>query len=489
MNPQRIATLMLLSVGLLSAALVRAQAPAPAPAPATTSVTQPTAAAAPAPATAPTNARTAAPATAPAPTSQGAVLNPRSRPGTTNPTRSPAERLEHLARIAIEKDAKDHAAHTALAMALARRARETSDTDYYGQAENALQRSLELKPDNFEALRARTWIRLGRHDFPEARKAAEALLKRVPDDLMAYALLTDAHIELGNYQEAETAAQHMMDLRPGTVPGLTRGAYLRELFGDVEGAIELMRDAFARLPFSEPEERAWILTHVAHLELGRGGVEAAERLVDEALALFPNYHYALSQMAKVRAAQGKHEQAADLLDRHVKAAPHPENFFYYAEALRRAGREAEAKAAFAEFEAKARAEMDTRDNANRELIFYYADHASNAPEAVRIARQEMGWRQDLQTRAAYAWALHKNGDNAEARKQIEAALAVGVKDAVLLYRAGVIRAASGDAQAAAGLFGQSLQLNPTSEVAAATRAAAARMPSTLPATSPAPSKG
>ena len=31
----------------------------------------------------------------------------------------------------------------------------------------------------------------------------------------------------------------MLDLRPGNLPGLTRAAYLRELFGDLDGSVEL----------------------------------------------------------------------------------------------------------------------------------------------------------------------------------------------------------------------------------------------------------
>ena len=33
---------------------------------------------------------------------------------------------------------------------------------------------------------------------------------------MVYGLLTDAHVELGNYAEAEKACQWMLDLRPET---------------------------------------------------------------------------------------------------------------------------------------------------------------------------------------------------------------------------------------------------------------------------------
>ena len=44
----------------------------------------------------------------------------------------------------------------------------------------------------------------------------------------------------------------MLDLRPGNVPAVTRAAYLREMFGDVEGALELMAQALD----ATPRERA-----------------------------------------------------------------------------------------------------------------------------------------------------------------------------------------------------------------------------------------
>lgn len=36
----------------------------------------------------------------------------------------------------------------------------------------------------------------------------------------------------------------MLDLRPGNVPALTRGAYLRELYGYTEAAIEFLQRAY-----------------------------------------------------------------------------------------------------------------------------------------------------------------------------------------------------------------------------------------------------
>src|SRR5262249_53540635 len=151
------------------------------------------------------------------------------------------------------------------------------------------------------------------------------------------------------YDDAEKAAQWMLDIRPGNIPGLTRAAYLRELFGDLEGARELMQMALDQTAPGETEDRAWMLAQLGHLHLFEGDVTKAERVLQEALRLFPGYHYALGNLARVRTAQGRNEDAVALLRERQAAADHPENLYELAEALERAGRKTEARAAFAAF--------------------------------------------------------------------------------------------------------------------------------------------
>jgi tetratricopeptide (TPR) repeat protein len=367
---------------------------------------------------------------------------------------SPAERKIALAKHRIARDAKDVQAHNDLALALTQRARETADPVYYQQAEAAVQASLAIAPDNFEALKVRIWALLGQHRFAAALELATALNARVPDDLMVYGMLTDANIELGKYDAAEKSAQWMLDLRPGNIPALTRAAYLRELFGDIEGAIELMRSAVNRMPFQETEDRAWVLTQIGHLELIRGQLPTAEQALNDALALFPNYHYALGTLADVRTAQKRYREAATLQQQRYTLAPHPENLYELAEAQARAGMTREASASYKAFEAGARAEMASEDNANRELIAYYAGPGKKAAEALRLAEREIARRGDVYTREALAWALFKNGRRADARREIETVLAVGVQHPRVLERASAILGrpvrAGGSAAAAGG---------------------------------------
>lgn len=360
---------------------------------------------------------------------------------------SPAEQKIALAERAIKKNHDQPQPYVDLAMALARRARETSDATYYTRADEVLKKSFELAPDNFPGQKVHVWILLGKHEFARALQEAKEINRRMPDDVQVYGFLTDASIELGNYQEAEKAAQWMLDIRPGNLAGLTRGAYLRELFGDLDGAADFMRQAYEETPLTEAEDRAWTLSQLAHLQLAAGNLDTAEKILQAALQLYPGYHYALENLAKVRIAQHKYEEAVNLLRQRNQNSPQPESVYALAEALERAGRPAEAEAAFAEFEQKARRQMEIADNANRELIFYYADHAHNPPEALRIARLEVGRRHDIFTLDAYAWALYVNGECAEARGVMDKALAVGLRDASFSSHARAIASKLNDGSA------------------------------------------
>ena len=372
---------------------------------------------------------------------------------------SPAEQSITAAKKEIEKKPTQFSGYNQLAIALSRRARETSDVSYYMQAEDALKKSQDLAPNNLEGAKIHVWLLLGRHEFPAALEAATALNKKIPDDVLVYGFMTDANAELGNYEAAERAAQWMLNLRPGNLPGMTRAAYLRELFGDVDGAYDLMDAAYQATVPTEVEDRAWILAQMGHLRFVAGRTDDAENILRQALALFPGYHYALGNLAKVRIAQKRYPEAVTLLQQRYDAAPHAENLYDLAEALELAGRDADAKKAFAEFEVKSLAESARKDNSSRELVFYYADHAHCPAKALEIALQEFAWRHDAYTLDAYAWALHVNGRDAEARKEIETALAVGIRDARIFAHAGEIALMLADRAAAERYLQQSVSLH------------------------------
>ena len=382
---------------------------------------------------------------------------------------TPAQQGIAWAEAAIKENPDRGQTYNDLALAYIRRVRETSDANYYDQAQTALQKSLQITPDNFEARKAEVVILLGRKEFAGALERATALNKKTPDDVLVYGLVADADIELGNYKKGERAAQWMLDMRPGNVPGLLRGARLRRLFGDAEGAMDFYNQAYQQTPPTQTEDLAWILTQMADLQDSIGNVDGAERLLRSALDRFPDYYLAIESLARLKIAERKAAEAVHLLRQRNEKFPTLGSEYALARALESAGQQAAADAAFAAFERAARQRIEEPENADVALVHYYLGRGKNPGEALRIARIEVARRHDVVSLDTYAWALSVNGHYREAQSEIGKALAVGVQDAALFYHAGAIAAQMNDETSAASYLNKSLQLNPSSEIAAAAR--------------------
>lgn len=386
-------------------------------------------------------------------------------------TATPAQQKVSWAEAAIKAHPDKSQPYNDLAVAYVQRVRETADPSYYLQAEATLQKSFQITPDNLEGQKARLMISLGRREFAQALSLAKTLNKKTPDDVVLYGFIADAAIGLGDYREAEEAAQWMLDMRPGNVPGLLRGARLRRLYGDAHGAKDFFSQAYQQMAPTQTEELAWTLTQMADLQLSTGDVDGAEQLLRSALQQFPNYYASLEELAKVQTARQHYSEAVELLRQRNQNFPTIASRFALAQALDRAGQTPEADGAYCDFVTTARPLIDASDNANEHLIFYYLGRGQNPSEALRIAGLEIARRHDVNTLDAYAWALCSNAQYEQAQKQIAAALAVGSREAQVFFHAGVIAAKLHDTVSAALYLRQSVELNPSSDSAAAAREA------------------
>jgi tetratricopeptide (TPR) repeat protein len=384
---------------------------------------------------------------------------------------TPAQQKISWAEAAIKAHPDRSQPYNDLAFAYAQRVRETADPAYYVQAETALQKSFQITPDNLEGQKARLMILLGRGEFAQALGLAKVLNRKTPDDVLLYGFIADAAIALGDYSDAEEAAQWMLDMRPGNVPGLLRGAALRRLYGDARGAADFFSQAYQQMAPTQTEELAWTLTEMADLQLSTGDIDGADKLIHSAMQRFPGYYAALEVSAQVQTARQNYSEAADLLRQRNLQSPTAASQYALAEALERAGQATEAASAFANFVAMARPLINNNDNANQELISYYLGRGHHAAEALRIAELEITKRHDVNTLDGYAWALCGNGRYDEAQKQIAVALAVGVREARMFYHAGIIAEKLHDDALASRYLKQSVELNPSSESAESAREA------------------
>lgn len=362
------------------------------------------------------------------------------------------------AREMVASNPQDAGSYTALAYALCHRAEETLDPGLYAEADTALSKALQISPNNFEAGKAQVCVALGRHEYGRAREQAMVLNKRIPDDIMVYGLLVDANSALGNYPEAENACQWMLNLRPGNTPAFLHAADLRDVFGEQAGALQLLKLVLDASSPVDVSGRTAVLTRMAQIYLETGDLSKSESTAGAALSLQPSDPRALLVMAQLRRLQGQPAEAVKLIRASYNAVPRPQTLYLMAEAMDEAGMKKEAAATFAEFEQQSAKQSGSPDNANLELTFFYTDHANDPAKALSIAEMEVSQRHDVHTLDAYAWALYKNGRYADAKKQMDIALKVGVREAPIFYHAGEIELRLGNTTGARQFFNQASEM-------------------------------
>jgi tetratricopeptide (TPR) repeat protein len=353
-----------------------------------------------------------------------------------------------------------------------RSARETGDPTWYGHARASVDRALEHDPADFDALRTKAWVLLGQHEFREARALAEEALAREPNDWPSWANLTDALVELGEYDGAVDAADRLASLRPG-VPAYTRVAGLQALLGDRAAAIATLEVAVTAAEHAEPETLAWTLVHLGHEHLALGDFPAAGAAYERALTAFPGYHLALVGLARARAAQGRTAEAIELASRAADRVPAPAIYGLLGDLQAAAGNATEAETQFELVRVMERLAAAQGTSYGREVALFLADHDRDLADALRLARADAARRGDVYGDDVLAWALYKNGRAAEAKRASTRALRLGTQDAVFHYHAGMIAQVLGHPRAAARHLGRALALDPAFDVRQAPMARAA----------------
>jgi tetratricopeptide (TPR) repeat protein len=213
---------------------------------------------------------------------------------------TPAQQRIRLAKRQVEASALKSNALNDLAIAYLRRAREARDASYLQEAEKTLNQALVLTPGDFQLQKTQVELMLARHQYADAKKKATLLNKHTPDDVMTYGYIAEADIALGDLDGADSAAQWMLNMRPNNIPGLLLGAKLRKLYGDPDGALDLLKMAYSESSPAEVEELAWIVNQMASIEIDGGKNEAAGALLAQAQQLFPDYPDTLDNLNRIK---------------------------------------------------------------------------------------------------------------------------------------------------------------------------------------------
>jgi tetratricopeptide (TPR) repeat protein len=356
-----------------------------------------------------------------------------------------------------------------LAALYIRRARETGDFSLNTNAQTAVNRALEIAPENYDAQRLKASLLLTFHQFGEALNYGKELEKTHKQDAFIYGVLTDANVELGNYKEAAEMVQRMVDLRPN-MESYARVAQVRSLYGDSDGAIEAMSVAARTADPVDKEAQAWCITFLGNELFKVGRYEEAEQQYDQALKILPDYHLAMAGKGHVRAAFADYENAVKFFTQTQTRVPSTEVVISLGDVYMKTGNREKAVEQYklAEFIEQKLGNLD-----QRRLALLWADQDTKLDEALAIATRERDARKNIYTADVYAWCLYKKGDFQAAKTAMTEALRMKTKDARMYYHAGMIEKSLGNKKAAKDFLQKALQTNPSFDVLQVERAKAA----------------
>ena len=366
----------------------------------------------------------------------------------------------------LRTNPNDQKSRLLLAQAYMQEGRVTGDHPYYdGAAMQLLEEVLQTEPENFEAMCCKASLCLTQHHFAQGLGLAEQARQLNPNSGFVYGLLTDANVEMGHYDEAVKMADKMNALRPD-LPAYARVSYLREIYGDMPGAIQAM-DMAAKAGYIGLEQTEWTRVALGHLYEVSGDTAHARAYFLMSLAARPGYAYALAGLGRMAAARQDYARAIKL----YQQARITVKDYAFADELtdlyRLNGQPSESKKMAEEsIDMLASAAKEANNNeqmghyADRELAYAYLK-TNELDKALEHAKIEYARRPDnIDVNETMAWVHYKRGEFAEAQQYMQVARRTGSKNPVLLCRAGLILSKLGKTAEGETLIQNSLKTAP-----------------------------
>ncbi len=164
----------------------------------------------------------------------------------------------------------------------------------------------------------------------------------------------------------------MVDLRP-SLAALSRVSYIRQLNGDLDGAMTAMGQALSASA-GVGYDTARIATLLGELHLLRGEIDAAGRSFDAALELSPDMASTALGKAKVQEATGQRDLAILTLKSAVDRFPDPAAARFLGELQALDGQNADARTSFQLVQAIHKLQASAGAVIDLEVALFEADH-------------------------------------------------------------------------------------------------------------------
>jgi tetratricopeptide (TPR) repeat protein len=344
----------------------------------------------------------------------------------------------------IELDEENYQAKLNLAKGYIQEGRITGDHSYYDAAAlDLLDNVIENEPKNFDALCCKATVLLSQHHFFEALKIAKLAQQLNPNNAFLYGVMCDAYVELGHYKKAVKMSDKMISLRPD-IRSYSRISYLREIFGDIDGAIYAAKLAVSS-GYPGLEETAWSRIILAHLFELKGNKDSAEIQYRTCLFERKGYAFAYAGLGNLAKNKGMYSQAIQFYQKAEKSIIE----FSFSDELTDLyslnGNVSKSKKSskkvieiLSPFGGNNESANAHGHYADKELSFAYL-RVGNKSKALEHALIEYK-RRPLNNEICelLAWVYYKNKEYKKAQKFIKLALKTKSKNPELMARAGLI---------------------------------------------------
>jgi tetratricopeptide (TPR) repeat protein len=370
---------------------------------------------------------------------------------------------------ALKINPEDPKQYIKLASVYITEGRVTGNNGYYSNAAiEVLNRVIDSKPkDNnilFEGLSLKSAVLLNLHQFKDALAVAQEGEKLNAYDAGIYGALVDANVEMGNYTEAVKDCDHMLSIRPD-LRSYSRASYLRQLYGDNNGAIEAMRMAVeSGVPGLETTE--WCRVNWGNLYFNIGKLDTARMIYESALSFRPAYAPAEMGLARVNAAKKDYDQSITHAKNAIRVLSEAPFVSYLGELYTLKGDKEKADDVYKdvvkllEENEQQNNDASVKHNGSRELALAYLN-VSDYDKALKYAKIDYDMRpNNIDANNLMAWVYYKKGDYKTAEKYNSIVFQTKIKNADMLYKSGMIYAANGDASMGDKLKQEAIAISP-----------------------------
>lgn len=294
-------------------------------------------------------------------------------------------------RNKINKDSEDNRSRLELAQIFVKEARITGEHGhYYPAALEQLEKMLssqelanELK---FLALTNKAGVELALHEFSNALETGTKALALNSQNAQIYGVLVDANVELGNYVQAVKYSDKMVSIKPD-IRSYSRVSYLREIHGDIDGAIQAMTLA-VEAGYPGYEETAWAMQTLAETYIENKELDKAEKVFTAILAMRNNYPFAVAGLGDIAFERGQIELAEKKYREAIDIIPEVGFYINLATILKMTDRDEEFYKMSKDIDEMLLDDVENGHNMNLEYASLYLEQRDDPNTALKYAKKE-----------------------------------------------------------------------------------------------------